>query len=84
LAKGNLSSYSRDENFVQTVKENITTPLIVSRFQPAPSLEAFIQVVRHIERLVDIGKITTFHELEVSLIGAARVSHRSDILKSMN
>ena len=46
---------------------------MLAYFQPTPSLEAFNRVVLNIERLVDIGRITTVHELEVALIGAARV-----------
>lgn len=84
MADKNLLPYSRDENFVQAMKENITTPLIVGYFQPVPSLEAFIQVVRYVERLVEINKITTVHELEVALIGAARVMLLSYIWTTMN
>lgn len=68
-----LLSYSRDESFVRIIKENVTDPLIKGHFQSTPSLEAFIQVVLDTERLVNVGKITSIHDLEVVLICAARV-----------
>jgi hypothetical protein len=73
MADESLSCNSKDENFIRTIKENVTTPLIMAHFQPTPSLEAFNQVVLDIEKLVDIGRITTVHELEIALIGSARV-----------
>jgi hypothetical protein len=45
-----------------------------SSFQTTPSLEAFIKHVGKIERLVDIGLITTVHELEAALKWAGRVT----------
>ncbi len=51
----------------------MTTPLIVANIQPIPSLEAFIPVIRKAEILLGTGKIKTVHELEIALIGAARV-----------
>lgn len=74
---GKLSNGFRDENFIRTIEENVTTPLIEGHFQPGPSLEGFIKVVRKIERLVSIGQITTAHEVEVGLKWAGRVSYPS-------
>lgn len=73
LADGSLPYYSRDANFIQAIKQNITASLIGGYFQPAPSMGTFVQVVRNIEGLVDVGKIRTIHEVKVALLWAARV-----------